>query len=99
MGIDVEYWAPGRPITAIARYLMGAPVRDDPAAYRVFTFREAYFKASAVWPAREVLRLVADTQPGRYRVADFNVLHEPIGHAFSLTLVWSGDGEPRRVAL
>jgi len=78
---------------------MGSPVRDDAAAYRVFTFREAYFKASGVWPEHDVLQFVADSEESRYRAADFNVLHEPIGNAFSLTLVWSGDGEAVRAAL
>lgn len=92
VGIDVEYRAPGRPILAIAQFLMGSPARDEDAAYRAFTFREAYFKAWGDWPSRDLLRVVADADAPLYRAAPgLNVLHEPVAPDFLLTLVWEGD--------
>jgi hypothetical protein len=92
VGIDLEYRAPGRPILAIAHFLMGTPAPHEESAYRVFTFREAYFKAWGEWPERALLREVAASDALSYRLgADVNVLHEAIHQAFLLTLVWDGD--------
>lgn len=100
VGVDVEFFAPGRPIQAIAHWLMAAAARDDLAAYRVFTFSEAYFKAFGDWPARELLRDVAEATAPQYVVGDaVQVLHEPIGQDFLLTLVWRGPARAERVAL
>jgi phosphopantetheinyl transferase len=88
IGVDVEFRAPGRPIEAIASYLMGAPAVGEAASYRVATFREAYFKAFGDWPSRALLREAAAGAP-RYRVAgEVNVLHQDVDGDFLLTLVW-----------
>ncbi len=97
VGIDVEYRAPGRPIEAIAHYLMGTHAPDETGAYRVFTFREAYFKALGDWPARDALQIAATATADRYRIGDLNVLHEEISPEFLLTLVWRGGGEAVRL--
>ena len=89
VGVDVEYRAPGRPIDKIARYLSGADVGGEHAGYRVFTFREAYFKAFGDWPEKAMLREVAGVQDARYLVGDgVHVLHEDAYGDFVLTLVW-----------
>lgn len=88
VGIDVEHFTPGRPIQAIARYLMGAPAHNDEAAYRAFTFREAYFKALGAWPARGLVQAAAASAELCYQTGEVNVLHERIGDDFLLTLVW-----------
>jgi len=100
VGVDVEFFAPGRPIQAIAQWLMAAPARDDVSAYRVFTFREAYFKAFGDWPSRELLGQVAASVADEYELeGGIRVLHEAIGADFLLTLVWRGAARAARVAL
>jgi hypothetical protein len=90
VGIDVEYRAPGRRIEDIVVLLMGARPLDEEAAYRVFTFREAYFKAFGIWPDRDLLRRAADAaEPGDWRAENVRIRHEPVGDDFNLTLVWS----------
>jgi len=91
IGVDIEYRAPGRPIRAIAHHLMGSAAETEPAAYRVFTFREAYFKAFGDWPSPTLLRLAAGAaEPGRWACGGLQIRHEPICEDFSLTLVWTG---------
>jgi hypothetical protein len=69
---------------------MGTRPPDEKAAYRVFTFREAYFKAFGVWPDRDLLRRAADAaEPGDWRTDNVRIRHEAIGDDFNLTLVWS----------
>jgi len=100
VGIDVEYLAPGRPIGAIARFLLGASVRDDAAAYRAFTFHEAYFKAFGAAPERELARDVAESlEPLAWPRAGLGVLHAAPSESFVLTLVWSGESAPERLDL
>lgn len=97
VGIDVEFEALGRDIRAVARWLLDAPVADDVAAYRVFTLREAYFKATGDWPSADILRLAAENEAPRYRTPDgFEVLHETPADSFVLTLVWRGPVTPLR---
>ena len=97
VGVDVEYLAPERNIRAVAQYLMDAPVSDAAAAYRVFTFREAYFKAVGHMPGRSLLRLVADAGAPRFDIpGGLAVLHELVAEVFVLTLVWEGAGAPVR---
>ncbi len=99
-GVDLEYRQPGRDIGAIAAWLLDAPAPDEASAYRVFTYREAYFKALGEWPSVSLLREVAAAQAGAFRTRDgLNVRHEPAGEAFVLTLVWSASGPARRLAL
>ncbi|HRO04752.1 MAG TPA: 4'-phosphopantetheinyl transferase superfamily protein, partial [Terricaulis sp.] len=100
LGIDLEYRQPGRDIGAIARWLMGAPARDELSAYRVFTYREAYFKATGDWPEARVLRFVAESDWRSFQTPDgLNVLFEREGEAFVLTLVWSASCGASRLAL
>jgi hypothetical protein len=90
IGVDVEYRAPGRRIGAVAALLMGSDPEDDHAAYRVFTFRESYFKAFGDWPGRDLLRVAASAaEPGAWSARDMKVRHERIGDDFALTLVWT----------
>jgi hypothetical protein len=89
IGIDVEFHAPGRRIRDVARWLMGADARDDGAAYRVFTFYEAYFKAVGVFPSAAAMRAIAGNVEGRCKVDEFDVLHRIAERDFTLTLVWS----------
>lgn len=92
VGVDVEYRAPGRPMDAIAAYLMGAPAQDEAAAYRMFTFREAYFKAIGTWPDKPLLREVAAIREPTYSVTDaLQVMHAAIDDDFYLTLVWRAE--------
>jgi len=88
VGVDVEYRAPGRPIDKIARYLSGGDVSSEDAGYRVFTFREAYFKAFGDWPEKALLRDVAGRTETRYALDGVQVLHETVHGDFMLTLVW-----------
>lgn len=99
VGIDLEYRQPGRDIGAIAAWL-GAPARDAASAYRVFTYREAYFKALGDWPAIALLRHVEANDAADFRTSDgLNVRHEAPVPDFALTLVWSADGAPRRLVV
>jgi hypothetical protein len=89
VGIDVEHRTPGRPIAAIVAYLMGTAPADETSAYRVFTFREAYFKAVGAWPDKTTLQAVSRACEARYVLSDgLNVLHELVCDDFVLTLVW-----------
>jgi hypothetical protein len=88
VGVDVEYRSPGRPIDKIARYLSGGEVSSEDAGYRVFTFREAYFKAFGDWPETALLREVADAAGARYALGPVQILHEDVFGEFMLTLVW-----------
>jgi hypothetical protein len=92
IGIDVEYVSDGRRIMEIARWLMDADAPDRRAAYRMFTFAEAHFKATGVWPTRALLRGVSAASQSHYVLGDLQVLHEDLGADFLLTLVWSGAG-------
>jgi phosphopantetheinyl transferase len=95
IGIDIEYRDPERAIVDIARWL-GVDTADARTAYRVFTFREAYFKAFGVWPEKLLLRDVSTRGAAQYRIANACVLHEDAG-SFLLTLVWRGSAPPIRV--
>jgi hypothetical protein len=92
VGVDVEFHAPGRRIEAIAHYLMEADAPDVSAAYRVFTYYEAYFKAVGEFPSPAAMRAVAwNTEPD-YVVDGMCVLHRLIENDFTLALVWSQTG-------
>lgn len=96
VGVDLEYRQPGREIGAIAAWLLGAPAPDEASAYRVFTYREAYFKALGDWPSVALLGEVAEAGVRDFQTADrLNVRHEPIADDFVLTLVWSSSASPR----
>nr|HRK65580.1 hypothetical protein [Terricaulis sp.] len=72
---------------------------DEASAYRVFTYREAYFKALGAWPTIDLLREVAQAGARDFQTSDgLNVRHEPIADAFVLTLLWSGSAAARRLA-
>lgn len=98
IGIDAEYFHPRRDIRAVARWLMQADAADDTAAYRVFTFREAYFKAIGQMPAAALLRDVALQTTPRFELSPegLSVLQEVVADDFALTLVWEGGGTPVR---
>jgi hypothetical protein len=99
VGVDVEFLAPGRAIGEIARFLLGEAVRDEAAAYRAFTFREAYFKAFQSLPDRALMRAVAATDASLMRLAPgIGVLHMAPAPDFVLTLVWTMDGAPVRIS-
>ena len=89
VGIDVEYRAVGRPIEKIAHHLMDAAPSDALAAYRVFTFWEAYFKAFGHFPEKALLRAVAGSVAAAQELDGLCVLHHTIEGDFSLTLVWA----------
>jgi hypothetical protein len=98
VGIDLEYRQPGRDIGAIARWLMGQAAADDAAAYRVFTYREAFFKATGDWPGAPLMRAVAEARTPEFRAPDgLRVRHENLGEAFVLTLVWSSAAAATRL--
>ena len=100
IGVDVEYCASGRPIGAIAHYLLGRPVADDAAAYRAFTFHEAYFKAFGAAPDADLAHAAAHAPAPLWRPrADLGVLHAAPAPDFVLTLVWTCAGEPAQVSL
>lgn len=88
LGVDAEYHAPGRPIDEIVNALMQARARDAAAAYKVFTFWEAYFKALGRYPERGLLRRVAEAEHARFLLDDLHVAHATIENAFTLTLVF-----------
>lgn len=89
VGIDIEYRAPGRPIEKIAGYLMRANAPGHEAAYRVFTFYEAYFKAMGAFPEPHLLRAAALITIPLAEVGTVRVLHHDVEGAFALTLVWA----------
>jgi hypothetical protein len=89
VGIDVEYRAPGRRIEQVAEHIMHAPAADADAAYRAFTFWEAYFKAFGEWPDRALLRSVAGSREQVQRVGSVSLLHRAVETDFALTLVWA----------
>lgn len=91
VGIDLEFHAPGRDIRAIVRWLMDADAPDDASAYRVFTFREAYFKAMGALPAQALLRAAA---AGESRFGAARALFETPAPDFTLALVWDGNAVP-----
>lgn len=89
VGIDVEYRAPGRRFAEIAFYLMDAPAHDETAAYRMLTFREAYFKAVGDWPHQALLRRTAAEEASAYDIGGaMHVRHQSVDDDFYLTLVW-----------
>jgi hypothetical protein len=89
VGLDVEYRAPGRPYHAMAVFLMDAPAGDEAAAYRMLTFREAYFKAMGDYPTKALLRVAAEATEPNYTVeGDLHVRHADVADDFALTLVW-----------
>lgn len=90
VGIDVEFLDPRRDIGAVARYLMDADTADRGGAYRVFTFREAYFKAMGSWPAQALMRGVAAQTADEFCTADGVFVRQGIAaEVFALTLVWA----------
>lgn len=88
VGIDVEYRAPGRRIEQVAEHIMHAPAAHADAAYRVFTFWEAYFKAFGAWPEKALLREVAASAEPLQRAGGVSLLHRVAEGDFALTLVW-----------
>ena len=89
VGIDIEYRAPGRPIEKIAGHLMRADPPGQEAAYRVFTFYEAYFKAMGAFPEPTLLRAAATITAPVSEVGAVRMLHHDVEDAFALTLVWA----------
>lgn len=96
IGIDVEWIAPERPIRAMARNLLGEEAPDIALHdfYRLWTFRESYFKAFQCAPSPamtlEFLSCSASLTIHRLGVG-VNVLeHRLAADAFQLCLVWSG---------
>lgn len=95
IGIDVEYRAPGRPIEAIAEFLLGAPPSTTAAAYRAFTFHEAYFKAFGAAPSAELAIAEAHIEEPLWRPSsDLSVLHIAPAPNFVFSLVWTCAGSP-----
>lgn len=105
VGIDLEYMDSGRDIAGIAAWLLGgedrAEISGELTAYRVFTFREAYFKCEGRWPSRALLHEVkAATGAAPWRTPDgLTAMHELVAERFMLTLVWSAPLLPQRVLL
>jgi hypothetical protein len=99
VGIDVEYRQPGRDIVSIATWLAGPRVMDEATAYRLFTFREAHFKAFGVAPDRALMLDVANARAEALRVGEMDIRFEAIGGAFMLALVWTCGGAPVRIRL
>ncbi len=89
VGVDAEYRAAGRPIEKIAHHLMDAAPSDARAAYRAFTFWEAYFKAFGHFPEKALLRAVAGSAAPTQELDGLLVLHRNVETDFSLTLVWA----------
>jgi hypothetical protein len=89
VGIDIEYRATGRPIEKIAHHLMDAAPSDALAAYRAFTFWEAYFKAFGHFPGKALLRAVAGGVGPAQVLDGLRLLHDTVEGDFSLTLVWA----------
>jgi len=89
VGIDAEYRAAGRPIEKIAYHLMNAAPSNVLAAYRAFTFWEAYYKAFGHFPEKPLLRAVAGSAAVTRELDGLFVLHRSVETDFSLTLVWA----------
>ncbi len=94
LGVDVELADPARAITALARQLLG---RESALShwdfYRLWTFREAYFKAFGAFPGEALLRCAEQAgrmQPAGYRLGCVQVHHQVIFGAFQLAAVWNG---------
>lgn len=90
VGIDIEYHTPDRPIARIAAWLMKAEAPDDTAAWRVFTFYEAYFKAMGETPSKPLMRDVAGANDARLQIGAVSVLRTAPAPSLTLTLVWTG---------
>lgn len=88
LGLDVEFHAPGRPIEAIARYLMGMSPANAEAAYRVFTFYEAYFKATGAFPSAAAMRAIAEIEESECVIDGLRVHHCTIERGFTMALAW-----------
>lgn len=102
IGIDIEWIAPERPIQAMARDLLGEEAREVTLHdfYRLWTFRESYFKAFQSMPSAAMTLefLACSASLAIHRLGlDVNVLeHRLAADAFQLCLVWSG---PARIPL
>jgi len=100
VGIDLEYCTPLRPIGEIAQWLMGSDAPNTAAAWRVFTFYEAYFKAFGEAPSRALMLAVARTQGELTRLPGaLGVLHVALAADAVLTLVWTGPDDPQQASL
>lgn len=93
VGIDAEFLDPKRDIGAVARYLSGADAPDRESAYRVFTFREAYFKAMGAWPAQALMRDAAAARENEFSLGGVLVRQEIAADVFALCLVWAPVGD------
>lgn len=96
VGIDIEYRTEERPIASIAAWLMKSSAPDAATGWRVFTFYEAYFKATGATPSAALMRDVARANAARFVLADVTVLHAEPAERVTLTLVWTGPHETAR---
>lgn len=108
VGIDVEFCCTRRNQAGLAQVLLGEDERAGwPEIYRLWTLREAYFKAFAMFPDREMLREAHASWPlhaARWGQGPMQARHEmriepASGAIFHLTVVWSGAQEAQEITL
>lgn len=108
VGVDVEFACTRRNKAGLAQFLLGEDgLAGWPAIYRLWTLREAYFKAFGIFPDRQLLQDAHASWPlhaARWGQGPMQARHEQridpaSGAAFHLTLVWSGAQEALEIAL
>lgn len=103
VGIDVEFACPSRDRAGMARFLLDEA--QEPSLrdlYRLWTFREAYFKAFGAMPGARLLHHAHQAiaaNPDGYHLEGFAVRHLEIAAAFQLTVIWNGRTAATPIAL
>lgn len=102
IGVDVEFACPARNLEGISQFLLGSTPLPSPCdIYRLWTFREAYFKAFGAPPSPAMMedaRHACAAQLAGYCLGAIKVPHFEIDAHFQLTLVWNGDFAAHRIA-
>jgi hypothetical protein len=97
LGIDIEWMAPGRPFSAIARTVLPIAPERMPIGdfYRGWTFFEAYYKAFQEFPRSALVEQVIyrTAEVGAHRLVDGSAMAQRrVADAFQLCLVWRDAG-------
>lgn len=97
VGVDVEWIGAARDLTALARFLLDSADfgGDVEALYRVWTFREAAFKAFGVFPdlaQRRSVFLARDHGEAPWRWGEGALLFRRLERDFQMCVAWDQAG-------
>lgn len=108
VGVDVELACTRRNRAGLAQFLLGEDgLADWPEIYRLWTLREAFFKAFGRFPDRQFLQEAHKSWPlyaacwgqGPMRARHEQRIDPASGAAFHLTLVWTGAEGAQEITL